>query len=641
MIHLLTLFLIKSSPVVKVVMEDLKSNVQKVSSGHGTNTIKALDNFNPDTIIDPHEKLMADISRPQTVGFNDQHHDDHMTTTFPPIASRGQSHSGGPPRSKFGARKVPLYVKHSYPSVLQTDTMTQQMNQTLGSHLGTATASLPALPGASNNYGLLYNKPETEAEKNMNELWLARRQQEAFQHKYQQQLAVVMDRLALHKSRLESDSLRRQESEAMLKTIQQQALQPHRPTKQSVNESQSRPRGMSDRLRRGMNADGSASPSPSPDGRQSSFQGGRGGNSRKSAANNSNEEGRQQLPLLRPAGSASIIITGGSNSANTNGSVESVAFPARNSVARSSQPQAVRPMKFKIDLPEDYLSRNQHYMQLSDDSDEDNDPDSKRNAAKNSNRRQSSTAPTPSAKKKPSTGNKKEEILFKHDHPNNNERPASAKLFRSVAANDSELKVLYRFQNYRRMPLTTAQEVWLEEREQERHKKSETMARDMFAAAQAKGDKKKDKKDDKKGEKKDKKDKDKSSKSRPGSTGSGMADDKPKPKYKSANHFMNTHFPTFDLDDMDPEEMAPMRAMQLAEVGDIITSCEKYRVHLKESSLRKALVVPVDKPEAICLEGLREDKEGLMVNPLPPDMWRQFKMAKGKKGGKKKKKKGG
>ena len=56
---------------------------------------------------------------------------------------------------------------------------------------------------------MVYNKPETEAERTMHELWMARRRQEAFEFKTQQHLALVMDRLALHKSRLESDALRR------------------------------------------------------------------------------------------------------------------------------------------------------------------------------------------------------------------------------------------------------------------------------------------------------------------------------------------------------------------------------------------------------------------------------------------------
>ena len=119
------------------------------------------------------------------------------TRELPPINVRLQT------TYPQGMKRVPSYVKHNYPNVFPATDHD--------------TSFLPKIPGTDDGYGMLYNKPETEAEKKMNELWLARRRQEAFDYKTQQQLAIVMDRLALHKSRLESDTLRKQESEAMLK----------------------------------------------------------------------------------------------------------------------------------------------------------------------------------------------------------------------------------------------------------------------------------------------------------------------------------------------------------------------------------------------------------------------------------------
>lgn len=58
-----------------------------------------------------------------------------------------------------------MYVKHAYPSVIRN---TPDLESSF----------LPKIPGAEENYGMLYNKPETEAEKKMNDLWLARRRQE-------------------------------------------------------------------------------------------------------------------------------------------------------------------------------------------------------------------------------------------------------------------------------------------------------------------------------------------------------------------------------------------------------------------------------------------------------------------------------
>lgn len=67
------------------------------------------------------------------------------------------------------------------------------------------------------NLGKIFLKePQTEAEIEMHNLWLAKRQQEAFDDKARHQLAVVMDRRSLLKSRLESEALRRLESSTFL-----------------------------------------------------------------------------------------------------------------------------------------------------------------------------------------------------------------------------------------------------------------------------------------------------------------------------------------------------------------------------------------------------------------------------------------
>jgi hypothetical protein len=88
---------------------------------------------------------------------------------------------------------------------------------------------LPKIPGAEENYGMVHHVPESDAERNMHELWMARRRQEvyfdtthsllilfilcylvkAFEWKAKQQMNVVLDRLALQKSRMESEGLRK------------------------------------------------------------------------------------------------------------------------------------------------------------------------------------------------------------------------------------------------------------------------------------------------------------------------------------------------------------------------------------------------------------------------------------------------
>lgn len=74
-------------------------------------------------------------------------------------------------KSRFGARKVPMYVKQGFPAVLNSNFEGQQQHQQ-------SSGFLPKIPGAEDNYGMMYNVPETEAEKTMHELWMARRRQE-------------------------------------------------------------------------------------------------------------------------------------------------------------------------------------------------------------------------------------------------------------------------------------------------------------------------------------------------------------------------------------------------------------------------------------------------------------------------------
>lgn len=318
----------------------------------------------------------------------------------------------------------------------------------------------------------------------------------------------------------------------------------------------------------------------------------------------------------------------------------SVSKPSRISVMKTKKENA--PMRFKISLPANYNAHdNQHYMQLSD-SDDDDKPDRTVGSIHGGTRSSIGTAGGNTGKSTGAGGKKKAaggagakpgEALFKHEKPVIRERPVSAKQFRIVATADPEFKVHYRHTNFRRMPLTEAQEIWLEEKETARGKLSVETAHKLAEAVQAKADKKKDKGGDK--PKKDDKKKDAKKKD----ATAAPVDEKPKPKYKSAAQFMNVMFPNFEGDDV-PESIGPMRAMQLVEVARVMGACDEYDVKIKESALRKALIIPQDKPEAICLENLRTETEGLMGNPLPPEYWRKMAVAKGKKGKKKKKSKG-
>ena len=102
--------------------------------------------------------------------------------------------------------RLPVYVRHHLPSVLDRGRKEDSEYAVL----------LPKIPD-SDTQGGPHPHPANDAERTMHELWLARRRQEAFDWKTQQHMSLVMDRLELHKSRLESDALRRQETNSYLK----------------------------------------------------------------------------------------------------------------------------------------------------------------------------------------------------------------------------------------------------------------------------------------------------------------------------------------------------------------------------------------------------------------------------------------
>ena len=80
-------------------------------------------------------------------------------------------------KSRFGSRQIPAYVKQGFPNVLQTVQAPETYNRS-GMGLGGTGDTFPKIPGAEENYGMVYNRPETAAEKAMHELWMARRRQE-------------------------------------------------------------------------------------------------------------------------------------------------------------------------------------------------------------------------------------------------------------------------------------------------------------------------------------------------------------------------------------------------------------------------------------------------------------------------------
>jgi len=505
----------------------------------------------------------------------------------------------------FGNRKLPQYVKHAYPNI----------NMGSGSQY---TGFLPKVPGAEDNYGMMYHQPETEGEKQMHELWLARRQQEAFNWKSQQHMNLVMDRLALHKARLESDTLRRQESNAFLRGRSAGSngnVQSRPYSAEQINNSRYSGQTLRPGSKEGMRkATSMRNFAYAPDSPEGSPQG-------KTTSSFSN--------------SMSIPIT--LNNLGLEETAE-VPIPVRSGAEKKmkKEPKEIKhiPMRYKIDAPEQFNQKyntGQFYMQLSDSDDDDKPAHELRGGVE---KKTAGKGGKKGGKKDAKAGNAAVSYKFKREVPIVRERPVSAAKFRDVATNDTELKVHYRHTNYRRMPLTEQHEQWLVEREGAREKKTMQLTQTLIEAVEAKSGKggkggKDDKKDTKKDPKKDKK-----------KIAEELVTVIPC-KYKSAAHAMQVNFPNFEPED-DNDAQGPMRMMQLVECARIIGSMNDYGMEgaVTEETLRKALLIPQDKPEAVSLESMRQTQtEGLMENPIPKEFWRQvsFKAGSGKKGGKKKK----
>ena len=611
-----------------------------ISSMGATNTAKALDSYGaklPEiegaTPADGVGVGEAEVSQSGAAG------------SAPPVLRPGSQ----------GDNRAPLYVKHAYPAIMKQETRDFHVGRTRG-HRRKEEA----------NMGMLHYAPETEAEKTMHTLWLARRREEAFEWKTQQQLAVAMDRLAVHKSRLESDALRRQESSHFLE-VARTASRPSSAVDSAVGKvgGGERPRATSPqrpwsaqtpeprfaaRMERPMSANAAARFAKSrrpPTVQERLDEERRLQEEAEAVAAQMDEEARirqeqeeeeeeeeegTQVTELEGVGVESnmgtlpvVVKTAGAEpeqtavpkSSRTSIKKESSSFtPMRYGISQGTGSTTTpgktlmprRKQQFKTDQLEtiDYM--------VNYDSDEESKGLSTRGGGGGDGDGEEM---------------RRKVVMKSSKSVPRRDRPQSATMLRDVANADPELKVHYRQSNFRRMPMTDEQNSWLDAQEKTREKKMAARIEEMKAAASAKGDKGKGDKD--KG--KDKGGKDKGGKDKGKGKGKAEPEEKPKIKckYKSADDFMRQHFPNFDSE-------GPLRTWQLLEVKQILEQVGEQTV--TESALVKALVIPQDKPESICQEGLRKPGEGLMVNPLPEEFWRKGVEGGGKKkGGKKGKKK--
>eukprot|EP01035_Chromulina_nebulosa_P019241 gene19241-25092_t len=333
---------------------------------------------------------------------------------------------------------------------------------------GLPTININTNTNSNSNYGLLYNKPVSEAEKNMNDMWIAKRKQEAFDWKSQQQMSLVMDRLSLQKSRMESDTLRRQEANLILESSKDY----DRPTSPAFSENQrfapqSR-RPYSSRARKLLTS--------------------RGGDYFSDSSNKKDDT------VLTTVGSAVIHVTGG-------GKESEIIIPKTSRTVVTKGKKDTAPMRFgtnshglanpqsrrsssdlKIGNPHTInnnnitlsdFERSQYYLQLSDSDDDDYIP-------------RASTVPITVGRK-----------TITNDRPLARERPHSSNVLRAIALDDPVIKVHYRYSKYCRMKHTEEHDEWLNSRNKERLIKSNIILKQLYDDNNKKSTKKKDKDKDK------------------------------------------------------------------------------------------------------------------------------------------------
>jgi len=482
------------------------------------------------------------------------------------------------------------------------DIFTDKSNNLIG---GLPTININTNTNTNSNYGLLYNKPVSEAEKSMNDMWLAKRKQEAFDWKSQQQMSLVMDRLSLQKSRMESDTLRRQEANLILESSKEY----DRPSSPAFSENQrfapQSKRPYSSRARKLLTS--------------------RGGDYFPDSSH------KRDDTVLTTVGSAVIHVTGGgreseiiipktSRTVVTKGKKDTAPMRFGTTSHGLVNPQSQRSsLDLKLGNPHTMNSNNnynnitlsdfersQYYLQLSDSDDDDDLP-------------RASTVPITVGRK-----------TITNERPLTRERPHSSNVLRAIALDDPVIKVHYRYSKYCRMKHTEDHDEWLNSRNKERLIKSNIILKQLY-----------DDNNNKASTNKKNKDKDKSNKPKRSKSKSPKRGNKSITSSNSNQTLqMNKTKPDFDIIDIDNTTNGPMRINQINECNDILEKFHEKNIPIDINTLYKALVLPQDLPDVINYEILKEknDVDSLMVNPLPIEYHRKLNILKVKKAKKNKKK---
>lgn len=462
-------------------------------------------------------------------------------------------------------------------------------------------------------------KPETEAEITMNELWIARRRQEAFEWKAKQNVDLIMDRRSLHKSRMESETLRRQETSSYLAMRLSKNTKNHNDDDNYDEDTKFAPR-----MRRPLSG-------------RKHFA-----NIIVDAENNQDIQKTKDGVDIHSTTTFSVMKDGVVSEAT-------VATVQRKIVEKPKK--EIVPMRYKIDLPDGYAPRstarknsknsitnnttsgNESFpmsTSVSTTQINQNLPNLSSSLPINSNVNNINGANSTSIV--PPLGNKQIDKRVSSApasrHQKINSRKVSvSKLFNEVAHLDNELQVHLDFSNSRRMPMTDEQQKWLAMREQERQTKYKDYLAELALKdsekeqkLQAKASKGKDKK--KEGKDKPKKDTKSNQTVTITTTNNNNPDlPPPPPVLEDPIEIMEKKFPIFDADEY-PDAQGALRCQQLEECNRVYEALARKFPNVDMSIIERALVTPQDRHIDVCMENLRKPLEGLMVNPLPVEYWR-------------------
>lgn len=141
-------------------IENLRASIERLG-GNQTHTLRGLDSYEKGI-----EQVALNDQLDAAAALKDAHDPNDRDLPTMPVPDK---------KSRFGSRHVPAYVKQGFPAILSTQTAGSSYRP--GSTGGDG-GMFPKIPGAEDNYGMQHNVAETDAEKAMHELWMARRRQE-------------------------------------------------------------------------------------------------------------------------------------------------------------------------------------------------------------------------------------------------------------------------------------------------------------------------------------------------------------------------------------------------------------------------------------------------------------------------------